>query len=145
MYASVNPDDTNHCYDFPVVFLPRSSPETTKPKNNYQTLESRIIKPRGEEFLSLKIKLIRNENTEQHSMRLSEIEFEIKSFEIYLVDYFLYNLFKVAFEFVNTFQRSGYECQLRSEEKINYDLISKDLDILFEPLVMLKKIRLSKC
>lgn len=144
MYASVDSNEPNHRYDFPVIFLPRNKLDITKPLNIYQTLESEIKKPLGEDFLTLKLQLIPDENTEQQSMRLSDIELDIKSFEIYLEDYFLYNLVKVIFEFVNTFQGAGFGSGVKNEEANEYDLISKDLDILLEPLVMLKKIRLSK-
>lgn len=151
--ASLPGTDHNIRYDFPVIFLPHgASNRAVAIPTKYQTFEqsqhSRAeahswLEKKASRFLCLRLCLMPDQNKRHQSLRLTEIDVDVKSFEIYLEDYFIYNLVKVGIEFVSLVHDNDnvMPVQQLCEDLLFYDSASKDLNILFEPQVMLKRIR----
>lgn len=145
--------DHNIRYDFPVIFLPRaaSTRAVATPTIKYQTFEQSQhsqaeaqswLEKKASRFVSLKLSLMPDQNNSHESLRLTEIDVDLKAFEIYLEDYFIYNLVKVGIEFVSLVHDDDNDRpQQLSGDLLFYDSVSKDLNILFEPQVMLRRIR----
>ncbi len=138
-----------HKYDFPVVFIPRNcvNKKKTLAKSNqrvYKSLDDFRFKKQNENEEFLKINLTMDKRCDQN-VRISELEMNIKPFEIYLEDYLVYNLIKIGVGYLNllSYNNSGHKQEQDREhaEDVNN---TRDLSILFEPILMVKKLRLSK-
>ena len=119
-------------YDFPVIFMPRAAPPPLR-SVRYQTFESDgPSSDTLEAFLSLKLKLL-------STNKLKEVDLTIKPFEIYLEDYLIYNLTKLGIELLQivTLDKKLHICPNQ-----DYESISKELDTLIEPAIMLSRIRI---
>ena len=106
--------DHNIRYDFPVIFLPRTSksepPHSKSPTITYQTFDAQRSarhepqswsEKKANRFVCLRLCLMPNQNESHESLRLTEVDVDIKSFELYLEDYFIYNLVNVGIEFIS--------------------------------------------
>lgn len=135
-------------YDFPVIFLPRHRTNLRgnsdlKP-NRYQSFDLPLDWTKNEKFFDLQMKFIPNETDEQRSLKLTDIDLNINSFEVYLEDYFIGNLVKVGIEFIGLATSGNTVCVKGFEDQDYYDSVNKELGILFEPIIMLKNIHFGK-
>ena len=119
-------------YDFPVIFMPRAAPPPLR-TIRYQTFESDCtLNETLEAFFTLKLALL-------STNKLKEFDLTIRPFEIYLEDYLIYNLTKFGIELL---QIMNTDKKLTTCPNQNYELISKELDSLIEPAIMLSRIRI---
>jgi hypothetical protein len=145
-------------YDFPVIFLPSAiknlSSETIKlfdfpfiknyKYNSFNSNEQLRFSDNLNDPKFLKLKLLfNNYNNNSEKLKLVDVDFSIEQFECYLEDFLIYNLIKIVIEFASLMSSSSCVA-IESTEYDVYDLVIKDLDVLVEPALMIKQIRLSK-
>jgi hypothetical protein len=132
-----------HGYDFPVVFLPRGgAKERRNSPKEYLSFAGVTDRP-GEIFLRLKIVAIVDGDSR---LKLIEVDLSVGSFEVYLEDFLVFSLMKIGIEFADLATRRNREKEVGETcaDLEYYDYAARDLGILFEPMIMLKKLRLGK-
>ena len=116
-------------YDFPVILIPRN----LKPLNNlnqsfnkFKTHHSiYFTKPDSDiKFIDFKISF-------DNAGRVLESELTIKPFDVYLEDYLVYNLMKIAVDYLGYFEKNQSEI-----------LTMPELDELCDPGLIARKIKL---
>lgn len=138
-------------YDFPVVFIPRGNSAKAKTLNRpqaiYKTFDanSHLVEKEdhsNEQFIHLKLKF---ENHNKLKLILTEFDLNLKPFDIYLEDYLVYNLMKISMDYVGLIttktNTNSNELSPSHEQDLNS---SRDLSILFDPILMIKKLNISK-
>jgi len=134
-----------HGYDFPVIFLPRGgTQEKLGSPGMYFSFDGVTMRPElSEEKLFLRIKLKAILDGESR-IKLTEVDFNLGSFEVYLEDFLIYSLMKIGIEFIGlaTGKSKVEDVKESFVDFKYYDYMANDLGILCEPLIMLKKLHL---